>query len=78
MSMEDTAESTDTAELSVTQVPQKPEEKGNKPLLLELWDFLRVRKMWWLLPIIIMLLLVAALIVLSQSSAVSPFVYALF
>lgn len=50
----------------------------NKSLLFELWDFLRVRKKWWLLPIIIMTLLVGALIILSQSSALSPFIYALF
>ncbi len=51
---------------------------GNKNLLVELWDFLKVRKKWWLLPIIIMLLIVGVLIVFAQSSSVSPFVYALF
>lgn len=50
----------------------------NMPLLIEIWDFLRVRKVWWLTPIIIMLVLVAILIIFGQSSAVSPFVYALF
>lgn len=50
----------------------------NKSLLLEIWDFLRVRKVWWLTPIIIMLLLVGVLIIFGQSSAVSPFIYALF
>lgn len=50
----------------------------NKPFLVEVWDFLRVRKIWWLTPIIIMLLLVAILIIVGQSSSVSPFVYALF
>lgn len=50
----------------------------NKSLLRELWDFLKVRKAWWLAPIIIMLILVGVLIILGQSSAVSPFVYALF
>ncbi len=52
--------------------------KKNKSFLAELWDFLKVRKVWWITPIIIMLLLVAILILLGQSSAVSPFVYALF
>jgi drug/metabolite transporter superfamily protein YnfA len=51
---------------------------SNKPFLVEVWDFLKVRKKWWLLPIIIMLLVVGVLIVFAQSSAVSPFVYALF
>ncbi len=51
---------------------------GNRPLLLEAWDFLKVRKAWWLAPIIIMLILVGILIIFSQSSALSPFIYALF
>lgn len=51
---------------------------GNRSLLGEVWDFLKVRKAWWLAPIIIMLILVGLLIVFSQSSAVSPFIYALF
>jgi hypothetical protein len=50
----------------------------NKNLLLELWDFLKVRKKWWLLPIILMLILVGALIIFGQSSALSPFIYTLF
>lgn len=47
-------------------------------LLRDLWAFLSVRKRWWLLPIIIMMLLVGILIVFGESTAVSPFVYALF
>ncbi len=35
-------------------------------------------KKWWLLPIIIMLILVGILVVFGQSSALSPFIYALF
>jgi hypothetical protein len=50
----------------------------NKSMLGEIWDFLKVRKAWWLLPIIIMLILVGILIIFSQSSALSPFIYALF
>lgn len=50
----------------------------NKSLLGELWDFLRVRKAWWLTPIILLLLLGGLLIIFSHSSALSPFVYALF
>jgi len=49
----------------------------NKNFFVEIWDFLRVRKKWWLAPIIIMLLLLGALILLSQSSTLSPFIYAL-
>jgi len=51
---------------------------NNKSLLAELWDFLKVRKAWWLAPIIIMLILVGVLIIFSQSSSLSPFIYALF
>jgi len=51
---------------------------NNKSLLKELWNFLRVRKAWWLAPIIIMLILVGVLIIFSQSSIISPFIYALF
>ncbi|MBW2989029.1 hypothetical protein KY358_01790 [Candidatus Woesearchaeota archaeon] len=50
----------------------------NKSLIGELWDFLKVRKAWWLTPIIIMLVLAGILIVFGQSSALSPFIYALF
>ncbi|MBU0979449.1 MAG: hypothetical protein KJ709_01465 [Nanoarchaeota archaeon] len=50
----------------------------NKSLLGEAWSFLKVRKAWWLTPIIIMLALVGVFIILAQSSAVSPFIYALF
>jgi len=49
----------------------------NKSLLRELWDYLKIRKKWWLLPIIILLILAAILIIYTQSSALSPFIYAL-
>jgi len=51
---------------------------NNKSLLREVWEFLKIRKAWWLTPIIIMLILVGILIIFGQSSAVSPFIYALF
>lgn len=46
--------------------------------LLELWEFLKVRKKFWLMPIILIMLLLGALIVLAQGSAVAPFIYTLF
>ena len=49
----------------------------NKGLIMELWDFLKIRKKWWLLPIIVLLGLVGILIIFGQSSAISPFIYAL-
>tara|TARA_Y100000310_G_C20510922_1_gene728795 strand:+ start:185 stop:346 length:162 start_codon:yes stop_codon:yes gene_type:complete len=51
---------------------------ANKGLMGEFWAFLKERKAWWLTPIIIMLLLVGILIIFGQSSAISPFIYALF
>jgi len=50
----------------------------NHNLIVEIWNFLKERKMWWLLPIIIMLLVTGILIIVGQSSAISPFIYALF
>ncbi|MBT7901986.1 MAG: hypothetical protein HN601_13695 [Candidatus Marinimicrobia bacterium] len=47
-------------------------------LLLEFWAFMKVRKKFWLLPIIIILVLLGVLIVFTESSAVAPFIYALF
>ncbi len=46
--------------------------------LIELWEFLKVRKKFWLLPIILVMLLLGVLIVLAQGSVVAPFVYTLF
>jgi hypothetical protein len=47
-------------------------------LLREFWGFMKVKKKFWLLPIIIILVLLGALIVFTESSAVAPFIYALF
>ena len=47
-------------------------------LLGDFWQFLKLRKKWWLAPIVITLLLVGALLVATESSALAPFIYALF
>jgi hypothetical protein len=47
-------------------------------ILLEFWEFMRVRKKWWLAPIVIFLLLLGALIIFTEGSALAPFIYALF
>ena len=47
-------------------------------IVSEFWEFLRYRKRYWLAPIVIVLLLLGALIVFTESSAVAPFIYALF
>jgi len=46
--------------------------------VVELWQFMRIRKKFWLLPVILLLGVFGALIVLSQGSAVAPFIYTLF
>ena len=47
-------------------------------VLVQFWQFLKENKKYWLLPVVIVLLLVGLLIVLTSSSAVAPFIYALF
>ncbi len=50
----------------------------NQSIVGEFWEFLRIRKRYWLLPIVLVLLLMGALIIFTESSAVAPFIYALF
>jgi hypothetical protein len=51
---------------------------ANQSIIIEFWEFLKVRKRYWLLPIVVVLLLVGAMIVFTESSAIAPFIYALF
>ena len=51
---------------------------ANQSIISEFWEFLKVRKRFWLLPIVVVLLLFGALIVFTESSAIAPFIYALF
>lgn len=51
---------------------------ANQSIIIEFWQFLKVRKRYWLLPIVIVLLLFSVLIVFTESSAIAPFIYALF
>ena len=46
--------------------------------LVDLWQFMRVRRKFWLAPIIIVMLLLGLLIVFAEGTAVAPFVYTLF
>ncbi len=57
---------------------EKMPKSKNKSLFHEFLAYMWENKIWWMAPIIIMLLLVGILIIFAQSSAVSPFVYALF
>ncbi len=47
-------------------------------LLIDLWNFMRVRKKFWLLPILAMMVLLGGLIILAQTSALAPFIYTLY
>jgi hypothetical protein len=47
-------------------------------LLNEFFHFLKVRKAWWMIPVLLMLIFVGVLIIFGESSAISPFIYALF
>ena len=51
---------------------------ANQSIITEFWEFLKIRKRYWLLPIVLVLLLFGTLIVFTESSAVAPFIYALF
>lgn len=51
---------------------------ANQSLIVEFWEFLKVRKRFWLLPIILVLFLLGTIIVFTESSAIAPFIYALF
>ena len=47
-------------------------------LLIDIWDFMKVRKKYWLAPLIITILLMGILIVFTQGSVVAPFIYSIF
>lgn len=51
---------------------------GKLAIFKELWLFMKARKKWWLVPIIVLLILLGILIVFTESSALAPFIYALF
>jgi hypothetical protein len=46
--------------------------------VMELWEFLRVRKKFWLIPVIVVMAVFGGLVVLSNGSAIAPFIYTLF
>ena len=47
-------------------------------IIIEFWEFLKIRKKFWLVPIIFFLLLFGTLIVLTEGTVIAPFIYALF
>ena len=63
---------------------QSPDETKKKyksskaSIIIEFWQFMRVRKKIWLAPIIVFLVLLGLLVVFTEGSAIAPFIYALF
>ena len=47
-------------------------------LVIDIYDFLKVRKKYWLAPIIITIVLMGTLIIFTQGSVVAPFIYSIF
>jgi len=47
-------------------------------LIIDIWDFLKIRKKYWLAPLIITLVLMGSLIVFTQGSVIAPFIYSIF
>ena len=46
--------------------------------IIEIFDFLKVRKKFWLLPIIVILTLFGSLLFFTAGTAVAPFIYTIF
>lgn len=44
----------------------------------QMFKFMRVYRKFWLAPIIFGLLLIGGLLIMVQSSAIAPFIYAIF
>jgi hypothetical protein len=53
-------------------------EKSKLSTIREFFVFLWRNKLWWMVPMVLIFLLLGFLVVFTQSSAVVPFIYALF
>ena len=47
-------------------------------LLIDIYDYLKVRKKYWLDPLILTIVFMGALIIFSQGSVIAPFIYSIF
>jgi hypothetical protein len=47
-------------------------------ILIEFWEFIRIRKKWILAMIVFFLLLLGIVVVFTEGSALAPFIYTLF
>ena len=64
--------------VSKSKSPKKKRKNTKLQIVVEFWEFMRVRKKFWLAPIVVFLLLLGLLVVFTQGSAIAPFIYALF
>lgn len=44
----------------------------------ELLEFLWRARLWWMIPIVLILLVASVLLILAHSTAIAPFIYAVF
>lgn len=51
---------------------------SRQSLIMEFWEFVRIRKKYWLFPVVLILFLLGLIIVFTEGSALAPFIYALF
>ena len=51
---------------------------GKLSLIVEFWNFLKIRKKFWMMPIFIILVLLGILLIFAQTSPLAPFIYTLF
>ena len=51
--------------------------RGKAEIIVDLWNFLRVRKQWWLLPMLAFIVLFGLLLVFAQASPLAPVIYTL-
>lgn len=47
-------------------------------LIFQLFKYARVYRKFWMIPLILILLAIGGLLVVAQSSAIAPFIYAIF
>ena len=65
-------------EKKATEFEQQAERSGKgMGIFREFWYLLSSTRSWWMAPLILALVMVAALVVMG-STAVGPFIYALF
>jgi Family of unknown function (DUF5989) len=51
---------------------------GGAGTVVELFQFLWARRLWWLIPFVAILLLTAVLLIVGQVTGVAPFIYTIF